>query len=172
MYIPRYELMTVWEQWTLQLDQVLIPSWVWVSVVMGGRQSQEPDQPSLDSITPPPHRHSSHPLPSHHHLHQRPSSHTRSSPPPLPTLSEYTNLRPVRRPHSHSTGSRPPELPAPHTRTSAEDQFLELNIALSALQRRLQARAEGQDGPHHHHYPLSAGLPLLLFRPPPSKTVC
>lgn len=124
---------------------------------MGGRQSQEPS-PSPVEVT--------HHAPSSSHL---------------PALSEYPHLRPALRPHSHGPPRNtlypfeedlPPSPSRPAPRTSAE-QLMELDIALTTLQHRLQARRGAHERPqgHRHHihiapHPssLNSGLPLLFFR--------
>ena len=153
---------------------------------MGGRQSQEPTPAPLD-ISPrltsaTTHRSSSsqhHSSPRHssppHSLHHDPpqsSSQDASPLPRLPTLSNYPHMRPVARTHSQSASSRLQERHSLRSspRTPAE-QFLELNIALSTLQQRLQARAEARERSQSSLHPssLPAGLPLLFFRPVPSR---
>jgi hypothetical protein len=156
---------------------------------MGGRQSQEPS-PSPVEVThhvPPPSQFTRHTPPSTHLTHHTPPpTHlTRHTPPPshlhVPTLSEYPHLHPVPMPHTPSRpgnrlqADRPPTVSRHGSLTSAE-QLMELDIALTTLQRRLQARGEARDRPHshrhrstaHHNMPhpalLSNGLPLLFLR--------
>lgn len=115
---------------------------------MGARQSQDQPHASPVEISAPQthHQHT-----SHHHQH---ASHHHQE---LPTLGAYTHLQhpsplPVLRPHTQPRPGSHSRQPRPGLESG---DLLELDLALSTLQRRLAARTRPEpassDQPHTHH---------------------